>query len=86
MLRAVGNRSTSAPVVLILEDEAIIRLNLQDELQDAGYSIGGPFTTCADALCWLQTNTPDVAVLDTVLQDASCHEVARPWRAARCHS
>jgi DNA-binding response OmpR family regulator len=67
----------TGPVVLILEDEAIIALNLQDELQDAGYSIGGPFTTCADALSWLETNTPDLAVLDTVLQDASCHEVAR---------
>jgi DNA-binding response OmpR family regulator len=67
----------SASVVLILEDEAIIALNLQDELQDAGYSVGGPFVTCADALCWLHTNTPDVAILDTVLQDASCHEVAR---------
>src|SRR5688500_12941920 len=77
MLRAMGNQVISGPVVLILEDEAIIALNLQDELQDAGYSIGGPFTTCAEALCWLESNTPDVAVLDTVLQDASCHEVAR---------
>ena len=62
---------------LILEDEAVIALNLHDELQDAGYSIGGPFTTCADALSWLETNTPDVAVLDTILKDASCDEVAR---------
>jgi DNA-binding response OmpR family regulator len=67
----------SASVVLILEDEAIIALNLQDELQDAGYGVGGPFVTCADALSWLQTNTPDVAILDTVLKDAPCGEVAR---------
>ena len=37
------------PLVLILEDEAIIALNLQDELQDNGYRVGGPFTSCADA-------------------------------------
>jgi DNA-binding response OmpR family regulator len=67
----------SGPVVLILEDEAIIALNLQDELQDAGYGIGGPIATCADALSWLHTNTPDVAILDTVLKDATCGEVAR---------
>ena len=73
----MSNQFTRRPLVLILEDEAVIALNLQDELQDAGYSIGGPFTTCSDALSWLETNTPDLAVLDTILKDASCDEVAR---------
>jgi len=73
----MSNQFTRRPLVLILEDEAVIALNLQDELQDAGYSIGGPFTTCSDALAWLQTNTPDLAVLDTILKDASCDEVVR---------
>ena len=36
----------SKPLVLVLEDEALIALNLQDELQDAGYAVAGPFTTC----------------------------------------
>src|SRR5215212_5270710 len=73
----MSNQFTRRPLVLILEDEAVIALNLQDELQDAGYSIGGPFTACADALSWLETKTPDVAVLDTVLKDGPCGEVAR---------
>jgi DNA-binding response OmpR family regulator len=77
MLRAMGKQVISGPVVLILEDEVIIALNLQDELQDAGYSIGGPFTTCSDALSWLHTNTPDLAILDTLLKDGPCGEVAR---------
>jgi len=64
------------PVVLILEDEAIIALNLQDELQDAGFGIGGPFTSCADALSWLDAHTPDAAILDTVLQDGPCVRIA----------
>ena len=34
--RAMSKQFISGPVVLILEDEAIIALNLQDELQDAG--------------------------------------------------
>ncbi len=68
---------TSGRVVLLLEDEALIALNLQEELQDAGFSIGGPFTTCTDALSWLATNTPDVAVLDTVLKDTHGSDVAR---------
>jgi hypothetical protein len=37
----------SSPLVLILEDEALIGLNLRDDLQDAGYRVEGPFTTCA---------------------------------------
>jgi DNA-binding response OmpR family regulator len=77
MSRAMSNQFASSSLVLILEDEAVIALNLQDELEDAGYSIGGPFITCADALSWLETNTPDVAVLDTVLKDAPCGAVAR---------
>ena len=66
----------SKPLVLILEDEALIALNLQDELQDAGYAVAGPFTTCAAALAWLQTATPDAAILDAALKDGPCREIA----------
>ncbi len=66
----------STPLVLILEDEALIGLNLRDDLQDAGYRVEGPFTTCAAALSWLETATPDTAILDTALKDGSCHEIA----------
>jgi DNA-binding response OmpR family regulator len=69
-------QNTSKPLVLILEDEALIALNLQDELQDAGYKIAGPFTTCATALEWLQTTTPDTAILDAALKDGPCREIA----------
>lgn len=64
------------PVVLILEDEALIALNLQDDLQDAGYDVAGPFTTCAAARDWLRTATPEVAILDAALQDGPCREIA----------
>jgi DNA-binding response OmpR family regulator len=64
------------PLILVLEDEAIIGLNLKDELQDVGYRVAGPFTTCADALSWLRTATPDLAILDTVLKDGPCREIA----------
>jgi len=64
------------PLVLVLEDEALIALNLQDELQDEGYEVAGPFTDCSAALDWLQTTTPDMAILDATLNDGSCHSVA----------
>lgn len=68
--------STSQPLVLVLEDEAIIALNLQEELQEAGYRVAGPFTTCAAALDWLRGETPHVAILDTVLKDGPCRDIA----------
>jgi DNA-binding response OmpR family regulator len=66
----------SKPQVLVLEDEALIALNLQDELQDSGHEVVGPFTDCSAALGWLQTATPDMAILDATLNDGSCHSVA----------
>jgi DNA-binding response OmpR family regulator len=64
------------PLALVLEDEALIALDLQDELQDAGYEVAGPFTTCAAALEWLRTQTPDIAILDAALKDGPCREIA----------
>jgi DNA-binding response OmpR family regulator len=64
------------PLVLILEDEALIAFDLQDGLRDAGYEVAGPFTTCAAALSWLQAATPATAILDTALKDGSCREIA----------
>jgi DNA-binding response OmpR family regulator len=68
--------SHDKPLILLLEDEALIALNLQDELQDAGYEVAGPFADCFAALEWLRTATPDAAILDATLNDGSCHGVA----------
>ena len=70
------NRNSN-PLVLVLEDEALIGLNLRDDLQDAGYRVEGPFTTCAAALSWLETATPDTAVLDAALKDGPCRAIAQ---------
>jgi DNA-binding response OmpR family regulator len=68
--------SNSTPLVLVLEDEALIGLNLRDDLQDAGYRVEGPFNTCAAALEWLHAATPDTAILDAALKDGPCREIA----------
>jgi DNA-binding response OmpR family regulator len=69
-------QANGRPLVLVLEDEALIALNLQDDLQDVGYDVAGPFTTCGAAQEWLQTETPDTAILDAALKDGPCREVA----------
>jgi two-component system, response regulator PdtaR len=68
--------ANSRPHALVLEDEALVALNLQDELQDAGFEVNGPFTTCAAALKWLETGTPALAILDAALNDDTCNKVA----------
>jgi DNA-binding response OmpR family regulator len=70
------SKQSIRPLVLLLEDEAIIALDLQDELQEAGFAVAGPFRTCASALEWLRTGTPDTAILDTVLKDGPCRDIA----------
>jgi DNA-binding response OmpR family regulator len=72
----MSTSSQSRYLVLLVEDEAIIAMNLQAELEEAGYAVVGSFDTCSGALAWLENETPDLAVLDTVLKDGSCKALA----------
>jgi DNA-binding response OmpR family regulator len=65
---------------LIVEDEALISLDLDDAFSAAGFAIAGPFAKCADALRWLEQGRADLAVLDTTLQDGSCARLAAELR------
>jgi DNA-binding response OmpR family regulator len=58
--------------ILIAEDEALISIMLSDDLRDEGYRIAGPFGRVADALAWLEGETPDVAIVDYMLRDGPC--------------
>jgi len=64
------------PAALIVEDEAMIALDLEASLADAGFE---PITvaSCAAALRWLEVVTPDVAILDVLLPDGSCESIAK---------
>ena len=42
--------------------------------------MAGPFSSCSDAVSWLEGNTPDLAVLDVAVGDEPCAEVARELR------
>jgi DNA-binding response OmpR family regulator len=74
------NAITGPPLVLVVEDEIVIALMVEDWLKDAGYRVAGPFVTCSAASSWLRAQTPDLAVLDTRLQDGSCQDLARELR------
>jgi DNA-binding response OmpR family regulator len=45
-------------------------------LREAGFEVAGPFGSCATALAWLGSDTPDAAILDIELSDGPCVQVA----------
>ncbi|MES0164155.1 MULTISPECIES: response regulator [unclassified Mesorhizobium] len=69
--------SQSLVSVVVLEDEALIALDVEQSLCDAGFNVLAVLSFCSEALRWLQSNSPDVAVLDIELNDGSCEAVAR---------
>jgi DNA-binding response OmpR family regulator len=68
------------PKILLVEDDALIGLMLEDDLRDSGFAVLGPFTSCAATLAWLHGQKPDAAVLDIILTDGPCVELARVLR------
>jgi DNA-binding response OmpR family regulator len=63
--------------IAILEDEALIALDVEDSLRDAGFKIAGVFSSCAGALNWFEGNSPDVVLMDIELADGDCVRIAR---------
>jgi two-component system, response regulator PdtaR len=57
--------------ILVVEDEALIALELIDSLQCEGHEVVGPATTMAEALALCEMGPPELALLDIGLQDGS---------------
>ncbi len=69
----VRNRKT----VLIVEDEAIIALDLAETARHAGFAVMGPYGEASGALRELDLARPDAAILDINLgQGRTSEEVA----------
>ena len=58
----------------------LIALSIEGYLEDLGYEAEGPFMAGAAALSWLETHTPQAAILDYSLADGACSELARELR------
>jgi len=61
--------------ILVVEDEALIDLDLEDALQAAGL-VPISVNSCEQAEDYLAENRPDAAVLDVSLPDGDCTNVA----------
>lgn len=69
------------PCCLIAEDQALIGLSLEAYLDDMGFVVAGPFTTQGEALAWLATNDPNLAILDYRLGEGTCADIAQELNA-----
>lgn len=70
----------NSPVVLVVEDQALIGLSIEAFLEEAGYTVAGPFASNAEALAWLDGERPAAAVLDLGLRDGLSTGLAQELR------
>lgn len=64
-------------LVLIVEDEALVAMEMEDRVRDLGYDVLGPAATVARAHELLDQRTPDAALLDVNLRGEMATPVAR---------
>jgi DNA-binding response OmpR family regulator len=69
--------------VLVVEDEAIVAIDIADQLTEAGFLIVGPAPSVAKALRLIEEVGCDVAVLDVNLRNETAEPVARELRSRR---
>ncbi len=64
------SETTQAPLVetlatvMIVEDDALVAMDLAMQVEDLGYSVMGPFHDMTSALAQLEQALPDGAILD----------------------
>jgi CheY-like chemotaxis protein len=68
------------PTCMIVEDQTLIGLSLEAYLEDTGFGACPMFPSSAEALAWLATNTPTVAIIDFTLREGPCTKLVRILR------
>src|ERR1700735_1706431 len=69
--------------VLVVEDEAILAIDIAEQLTEAGFLVIGPAPSVVRALKLLVDVGCDVALLDINLRDETAEPVARELRSRR---
>ncbi len=64
------------PTCMILEDQTLIALSLEAYLEEIGLGACESFASSAEALEWLGSHRPTVAILDFSLRDGPCTALA----------
>ncbi|MBA1155297.1 response regulator [Microvirga mediterraneensis] len=66
---------------MIVEDQALLGISLEAFLEDAGFAVAGVFMSNDQALQWLESDAPDVAILDIMIKDGTSLEIARALKS-----
>ncbi|RWI54668.1 MAG: response regulator [Mesorhizobium sp.] len=64
------------PLALIVEDQALVAIDIEDEVSQVGFSVFIA-STGQEAARWLESHEPDVAIVDIILPDGDCVILAR---------
>jgi DNA-binding response OmpR family regulator len=54
---------------------------LEAFLEDAGFAVAGVFMSNVQALKWLESDAPDIAILDIMIKDGTSLEIARALKS-----
>src|SRR4030095_9741840 len=55
--------------ILVVEDEAVVALDVEDRLSRLGHTVVGTADTCASALALAADGRPDLVLMDIALRD-----------------
>ncbi len=66
---------------MIVEDQSLIAMSLEASLEEAGFVVAGSFPSSEQALLSLETDTPELALLDVMLKDGTCIHLARELKS-----
>ena len=69
------------PVILVAEDETIVAWDLCATVEEAGYTVEGPYTDISSAMLAYQKHKPDLAILDVQLGDGNVFPLAEQMMA-----
>ncbi|PZX18811.1 CheY-like chemotaxis protein [Palleronia aestuarii] len=67
--------------VLVVEDETFVALDLVMQLEDEGFECYEPCSSVDGALEFLETNDPDIAILDANLRGETPRRIAEALRS-----
>jgi DNA-binding NtrC family response regulator len=71
------NHPTATPRVLLVEDNALIALDLEEILTNSGCCVIGPSRTVRDAMAIVEQEIIDVALVDFILEDGTASPLAQ---------
>jgi len=68
MLQSIPGAAQDAPTLLVVEDEAVVAMDIAGQLRDMGYRICGCVDNGRDAIVRARADRPDLVLMDVVLK------------------